>query len=107
MAVLEKGDFCPLIKKSCIGLKCSWFTKVAGYDTNTGKDVESWECAVTWLPMLLIENSGQQRQTGGAIESFRNEVVKSNARATELLFKTSSSVLVEDGSTKPNRLKGK
>ena len=34
--------------------------------------------AVTWLPMLTIENSQQQRQTGAAVESFRNEVVKSN-----------------------------
>ena len=28
--------------------------------------------------VLLIENSQQQRQTGAAVESFRNEMVKSN-----------------------------
>jgi len=27
----------------------------------------------------MIENSQQQRSTGAAVESFRNEVVKSNA----------------------------
>ena len=32
-------------------------------------------CAVTWLPMLMIENSQQQRQTGAAVESFRNETL--------------------------------
>ena len=26
--------------------------------------------------MLLVENSQQQRQTGAAVESFRNETVK-------------------------------
>jgi len=27
---------------------------------------------------LLVENSQQQRQTGSAVESFRNEMVKNN-----------------------------
>jgi len=31
--------------------------------------------------MLLIENSQQQRQTGAAVESFRNEMVQFNAVA--------------------------
>jgi hypothetical protein len=35
---------------------------------------------MTWLPVLLIENSQQQRQTGAAVESFRNETVR-NAEA--------------------------
>jgi len=74
----EVGDYCPLIKKNCIGEKCSWWMHVRGMDPQTGADVDHWGCAVTWLPMLTIENSQQQRQTGAAVESFRNEVVKSN-----------------------------
>jgi hypothetical protein len=35
--------------------------------------------------MLLIENSGMSRQTGAAVESFRNEMVKSN-EATQNIF---------------------
>ena len=38
--------------------------------------------------MLLIENSGQQRQTGAAVESFRNEMVKANDASRELLLAT-------------------
>jgi len=30
------------------------------------------------MPMLMIENSRQTNQAGAAIESFRNEMVKSN-----------------------------
>jgi hypothetical protein len=41
--------------------------------------------------MLLIENSGQQRQTGAAVESFRNEMVKANEVNTQLLLATSES----------------
>ena len=51
---------------------------------NTGEDVDHWSCAVTWMPMLTIENSQQQRQTGAAVESFRNEVVKSNNENRQL-----------------------
>jgi hypothetical protein len=49
-----------------------------GKNPNTGQEVNEWACAVRWLPMLLIEGSQQTRQTGAAIESFRNEMVKLN-----------------------------
>ena len=74
---LEPGKYCPLLKKDCIGLQCAWFMLVRGQHPQTGQDVDEWNCAMTWLPVLLIENSQQQRQTGAAVESFRNEVVKS------------------------------
>lgn len=75
---LKPGTFCPLIKKDCIQLQCSWFTQLRGTNPNTGEPVDNWSCAINWLPMLLIENSQQQRQTGAAVESFRNEMVKNN-----------------------------
>jgi hypothetical protein len=75
---LEQGKYCPLIKKDCIGLQCSWFTQIRGMNPNTGEPVDEWGCAVTWMPMLMIENSQQQRSTSAAVESFRNEVVKEN-----------------------------
>jgi len=85
---LKPGTFCPLIKKDCVGLKCAWFMKVAGTDTNTGKQIEDWGCAVAWLPVLMLENSGQQRQTGAAVESFRNEMVKANETGQRVLMQT-------------------
>jgi hypothetical protein len=57
---------------------------VRGMNPNTGEDVDHWSCAVTWMPMLTIENSQQQRHTGAAVESFRNEVVKSNEENRQL-----------------------
>ncbi len=88
MGTLKNSTFCPLIKKDCIGLTCAWYTRVQGYDMNSGSQVDSYECAISWLPMLLIENSGQQRQTGAAVESFRNEMVKSNEQSQALLLAT-------------------
>jgi hypothetical protein len=89
MTVLKNGSFCPLIKKDCVGLTCAWYTRVQGYDMNSGNQVDNYECAISWLPMLLIENSGQQRQTGAAVESFRNEMVKANEVNTQLILAAS------------------
>ena len=81
---LEQGKFCPLIGKDCIGIQCSWFTQIRGMNPQTGEEVDEWECAVKMMPILLIENSQMQRQTGAAIESFRNETVKSTMKAQEI-----------------------
>jgi hypothetical protein len=96
MGTLKNGTFCPLIKKDCVGITCAWYTRVQGVDMNTGNQIDNYECAVTWLPMLLIENSGQQRQTGAAVESFRNEMVKSNEQSQQLLLATAGIVKIEE-----------
>jgi hypothetical protein len=96
MGILKNGTFCPLIKKDCVGLTCAWYTRVQGIDNNTGNQVDNYECAISWLPMLLIENSGQQRSTGAAVESFRNEMVKSNEQSQQLLLVTAGIMQNED-----------
>lgn len=41
---------------------------------------------MAWLPVLMIENSQQQRHTGAAVESFRNEMVKANEVGQRVLL---------------------
>lgn len=89
---IEPGTYCPLIKKDCIGIKCSWFTQVRGTNPNTGQDVDEWGCAVTWLPVLLIENAQQSRQAGAAMESFRNEMVSAN-QSNQAMLRASAKLL--------------
>jgi hypothetical protein len=96
MGTLKNGTYCPLIKKDCIGLTCAWYTRVQGVDVNTGNQVDSYECAISWLPMLLVENSGQQRQTGAAVESFRNEMVRSNEKSQEILIATTKMAQIKN-----------
>jgi len=87
MVEIKTGSTCPLLKKPCIKLECMWFMKLTGTDNNTGKLIEDWDCSIKWIPMLLVENSNMQRQTGAAVESFRNEVVKQNgALASAMLI---------------------
>jgi hypothetical protein len=83
---LEKGNFCPLLKKDCVQLQCKWFIQIRGMNPNTGEDVDEYGCAIEWMPILMIENSQQQRQTGAAVESFRNEMIKGNELTTKILL---------------------
>ena len=73
---LKSGTLCPLLNSECVQFKCSWWMSLRGVNRNTGKEVDDWGCTVSFLPMLLIENSAMSRETGAAVESFRNEVVK-------------------------------
>tara|TARA_R100001129_G_scaffold3502_1_gene3409 strand:- start:779 stop:1078 length:300 start_codon:yes stop_codon:yes gene_type:complete len=93
---LQAGSFCPLIKKDCIELKCAWFTQLRGHNPNTGEEIDDWGCAVGWLPVLLVENSQQQRSTGAAVESFRNEMVKANESSHKVLTEATKLRLVKD-----------
>jgi hypothetical protein len=84
---IEPKDNCPLDGfKPCRKLDCAWFIKILGKNPQTAADIEEWGCAMAWMPILAIENSQQQRQTGAAVESFRNEMVKSNEQSQQILL---------------------
>ena len=55
--------------------RCAWYCQVRGMNPSTGQDVDQWGCAVSWMPLLAIENAQQSRQAGAAVESVRNEIV--------------------------------
>jgi len=85
---IESKTNCPLDNfNPCRQTDCAWFTQLRGNNPQTGEPVDEWGCAIAWIPVLLIENSQQQRQTGAAVESFRNEMVNSNEQ-TLLMLKT-------------------
>ena len=82
---IESKPNCPLDNfNPCRQLECAWFMKIQGTNPQTGSEIDEWGCSVAWLPVLMIENSKQQHHTGAAVESFRNEVVKSNQQNQQL-----------------------
>lgn len=84
---IEAKANCPLDGfNPCRKLDCAWFTQLRGNNPNTGEEVDEWGCAIAWMPMLMIENSQQQRQTGAAVESFRNEMVRANEVGQRVLM---------------------
>jgi hypothetical protein len=83
---IEPKNQCPLNNfEPCKQLDCAWFLKIRGTNPNTGEDVDDWGCSIAWMPILLIENAQMNRQTGAAVESFRNEMVKANESSQQLL----------------------
>jgi hypothetical protein len=91
MKIQPKSN-CPLNGfQPCKELECAWFVQVRGHNPNTGEQVDDWGCSIAWMPVLLIDNSQQQRSTGAAVESFRNEMVKANA----ILLETTDKRLIK------------
>ena len=81
------GAKCEEIKENAIH-RCVWFQTFAGTNPTTGESVDEKGCAMAWLPILMIENSKQQRSTSVAVESFRNEMVKAQEASQNLLINT-------------------
>ena len=81
----KRKNHCPFINKTCIESECAMWVTIRGYDVNTGKDVDSTQCVITTIPMLMIENSSQQRGTGAAVESLRNEMVTKATITNQIL----------------------
>lgn len=85
--IADKGEVCPFHQKdvSKVCHKCPLYTLVRGIDPQTNKEIDHWGCAIGFLPVLLIDNTQQTRQTSASVDSFRNEMVKSQATVGMLL----------------------
>lgn len=85
---MKNGEFCPLIRKKCVEHKCAWYTQVRGLNPNTGQEIDRWDCAVSWMPMMTVEVAQKSVQTAAAVESFRNEVVDANTINQQIYLST-------------------
>lgn len=65
---------------------CPKWVKVSGKKPQSDETIDLYDCSDAWIPALLIENSQQQRQTGAAVESFRNEMLKLNSGPQPMLL---------------------
>jgi hypothetical protein len=80
----DKKVMCPYtgFQKSCwegvAEHSCPKWIHILGSDPNTGQQVDKYGCNDSFQHILMIENSQMQRQTGAAVESFRNEMVKAS-----------------------------
>lgn len=75
-------------KKKCKDnfLNCWKWIQIQGVNPNTGEELNDWKCADAWMPILTLENSSQQRQSGAALESFRNEMVRATEASHQILI---------------------
>lgn len=66
---------------------CRFWVTVHGKNPQTGETINNGDCTLAWMPVLLIENSKVNRETGAAIESMRNESVTTGQQITSALEK--------------------
>lgn len=83
---MAKDTYCPLLKKDCIEHRCKWFTHIRGKHPQSGAELDMHDCAVRWLPVLLIESTQMSRQVGAAVESSRNEQVRAVAAVAQAVL---------------------
>lgn len=97
IATCPLGSKCEEIKDGAIH-RCSWYVTMVGKNPQTDEDVNTKDCAIAWMPILLIENSKQQRATAAAVESLRNESVQSanNLVGTLLSMATSKTQAIQE-----------
>jgi hypothetical protein len=95
---------CPLMGGECIEdgsikdgelVACRFWVNVQGLHPQTGEVINNSDCAFVWTPILMIENSKVNRETGAAVESFRNEMVKANESNTQVLIAAAQQTLIE------------
>lgn len=69
---------------------CRFWVNVMGENPQTGETVNNGDCAIAWMPVLLIENSKVNRETGAAVESMRNESVTTGQQMTSALMQVAN-----------------
>lgn len=82
-----KDTYCPLLKKDCIEYRCKWYVHIRGKHPQQNGEIDMFDCAVKWLPVLLIESTQMSRQVGAAVESARNEQAKGAAVIASALLR--------------------
>lgn len=70
-----RKDF-PKDKATGRQLTCRWWTHVRGKDPSSAIELDHFDCAIAWGPVLTIENSQMQRQTSAAVDKVATEVSK-------------------------------
>ncbi len=55
--------------------RCPWYKQLRGKNPQSGEPVDEWDCAIGWLPVLLVENTKEAIGVSASIDSFRNEMV--------------------------------
>ena len=101
MSEIKTKMTCPL-GHTCVEIKnneihqCYWYITLQGRNPNNDTYVDENSCALRWIPMLMIENSMQQKSTAAAVESFRNEMVKANDSNQQILLAATKELNIKD-----------
>lgn len=98
------SEFCPLIKENCKKNECMFYTHLLGTDPQTGAIVDKFGCAITFIPVLLVETAQQSRGVSASVDSFRNKAVGIFSQIAETMTRrliADSPEALPDNSSRP------
>ncbi len=93
---IKPGTFCPLIKDECMQFKCMFWTQLRGKNPQTGEPLDEWDCAIKWMPILMIENTKESIGMSASIDSFRNEMVRGQMQVLRMTAKDEVKEITND-----------
>jgi hypothetical protein len=64
--------------------RCRLYICIAGENPQTGEKMEDWNCAFSWQPMLMIDQSRSVKGTQCATEELRNSVATGNQAMVQM-----------------------
>jgi hypothetical protein len=91
-----KGDMkCPLWQKpmKTVCHTCEWWIHLRGKHPQGEEVLDQWGCAIAWMPMLMVENSQMQRQTGASVDKVASVMYQAAVDATALRADAVGSIL--------------
>lgn len=68
------GNWCPFSKGKCKQTECKFWIHLLGKNPQGTDTIDTFDCAISFLPILLVENAQMARQNAAAIESTRNVI---------------------------------
>ena len=89
------GHKCEQVRDGYIE-RCVKYIPLKGLDRNTGKEVDEYNCTEVWQVILSTEGNQFTRETGAAIESFRNEMVRDNDEMRRVLSSNEMRLIADD-----------
>lgn len=79
------GSKCEEVRDGKI-FRCAWYVAVKGEHPQTGEVLDTYDCSLSWMPILTLEVARHAYSNGASIESFRNEMIKANQVSNQVLI---------------------
>lgn len=90
-----KPNTCPLLRGPCIEAKCKFWTHLLGKNPQGEGVIDKFDCAISFLPVLLVENAQMIRQTAASTDKVATEVRKHHSTFVEALNPESQQRLLD------------
>ena len=86
-AIDQRRLTCPLNGEICVSgvrkdfkedqetgqkISCRFWTHLAGKDPQSEKQIDQWDCSISWLPVLMIENAQMTKQVATGVDKTTN-----------------------------------